>query len=71
MTNLDSVLKNKDIILLSMVYIVKVVVFPVIIYRCENWTIKNQIIDAFESWCWTLESPVDSEEIKQVNPEGY
>ena len=55
MTKLNSVLKSKDITLLSRVHIVKVVVFPVIMYGCESWTIKKvecQRIDAFELWCW-------------------
>ena len=76
MTNLDSVLKSKDIILLLMVCIVVVVVFPVIIYRCENWTIKNRIIDAFEPWCWRrlLRVPWTARRsnqsiLKDINPE--
>ena len=55
MTNLDSILKGKDITLLTMVCIVKVAVFPVVIYGRESWTIKkaeSQIIDALELWCW-------------------
>ena len=55
MTNLDSVLKSRDITLPTKVCIVKAMVFPVVLYRCENWTIKKaerQRIDAFESWCW-------------------
>ena len=55
MTNLDSVLKSRDITLLTKVRIVKAVVFPVVMYRCESWTIKRaecQRIDAFELWCW-------------------
>ena len=55
MTNLDSILKNRDITLPIKVHIVKVVVFPVIMYGCESWTIKkaeHQRIDAFELWCW-------------------
>ena len=55
MTNLDSVLKSRDITLLTEVHIVKTMVFQVVIYRCENWTIKKaekQRIDAFELWCW-------------------
>ena len=55
MTNLDSVLKNRDITLPTKVHIVKAMVFPVVTYGCENWTIKkaeNQKIDAFELWCW-------------------
>ena len=55
MTNLDSILKSRDITLLIKVHIVKAMVFPVVMYRCESWTIKNaecQRIDAFELWCW-------------------
>ena len=55
MTNLDSVLKNRDIALSTKVHIVKAMVFPVITYNCESWTIKKaecQRIDAFELWCW-------------------
>ena len=55
MTNLDSALKSRDITLLTKVYIVKAMVFPVVRYRCENWTIKKaecRRIDAFELWCW-------------------
>ena len=54
MTNLDIVLKSRDITLLTKVHIVKAMVFPVVINRCESWTIKKaecQIIDAFELWC--------------------
>ena len=54
MTNLDSILNNKDNILLTK-SLVKAVVFPVVMYRCESWTIKeaeHQRIDAFELWCW-------------------
>ena len=55
MTKLDSVLKSRDITLLAKVCIVKAVVFPVVMCRCESWTIKkveHQRIDAFELWCW-------------------
>ena len=55
MTNLDSLLKGKDITLPSKVRLVKAVVFPVVMYGCESWTIKkadSQRIDAFELWCW-------------------
>ena len=55
MTNLDSILKSRDITLLTKVCLVKAMVFPVIMYRCECWTIKkaeHQRIDAFELWCW-------------------
>ena len=55
MTNLDSILKSRDIALQTKVCIVKAMVFPVVMYRCESWTIKKaecQRIDAFELWCW-------------------
>ena len=55
MTNLDSILKSRDITLPTKVHIVKAMVFPGIMYGCENWTIKkaeSQRIDAFELWCW-------------------
>ena len=54
MTNLDSLLKSRDITFLTKVHIVKAMLFPVVMYRCESWTIKNaehQRIDAFELWC--------------------
>ena len=55
MTNVDSILKSREIILLTKVHIVKAMVFPVVIYGCESWTIKKaecQRIDAFKLWCW-------------------
>ena len=55
MTNLDSILKSRDITLPANVHLVKAMVFPVIMYGCESWTIKkaeHQRIDAFELWCW-------------------
>ena len=55
MTNLDSLLKRRDITLPTKVHVVKAMVFPVVIYGCESWTIKkteHQRIDAFELWCW-------------------
>ena len=55
MTNLDSILKSRDITLLTKVHLVKAIVFPVVIYGCESWTIKkaeHQRIDALELWCW-------------------
>ena len=55
MTNLDSILKSRDIILPTKVRLVKAIVFPVVMYGCESWTIKkaeHQRIDAFELWCW-------------------
>ena len=54
-TDIDSVLKSRDITLLTKVHLVKAIVFPVVMYGCENWTIKkaeHQRIDAFELWCW-------------------
>ena len=75
MTNLDSILKSRDITLPTKVYIVKAVVFPVVMYGCESWTIKKaqcQRIDAFELWCWRrlLKSPLDCKEIQPVHPKG-
>ena len=55
MTNLDSILKSRDITLLTKAHLVKAMVFPVVIYGCESWTLKKaerQRIDAFELWCW-------------------
>ena len=55
MTNLDSILKSRDIILPTKVHLVKAMVFPVVMYGCESWTIKKAerwIIDAFKLWCW-------------------
>ena len=55
MTNLDSILKSRDITLLSKVHLVKAIVFPIVMYGCESWTIKKtdgQRIDAFEGWYW-------------------
>ena len=55
MANLDGILKSRDIILPTKVHLVKVIVFPVVMYGCESWTIKkaeHQRIDAFELWCW-------------------
>ena len=55
MTNLDSILKTRDITLPTKVHLVKAIVFPVVMYGCESWTIKKaerRIIDAFELWCW-------------------
>jgi len=72
MTNLESMLKSRDIILLTKVHIVKTMIFPVVMYRCESWTIKkaeHQRTDTFELWCWTLESASDNKEITPVNPQ--
>ena len=55
MTNLDSILKSRDITLPTKVHLVKAMVFPAVMYGCERWTIKvaeHRIIDAFELWCW-------------------
>ena len=56
MTNLDSILKSRDITLPTKFHLVKAVVFPLVVYGCEHWTIKKAIdrrrIDAFELWCW-------------------
>ena len=55
MTNLDNILKNREITLLTKVCLVKATVFPLVMYGCESWTIKKaegQRIDAFELWCW-------------------
>ena len=55
LTNLDNILKSRDITLPTKVHLVKAMVFPVVMYGCESWTIKKaecQIIDAFELWCW-------------------
>ena len=56
MTNLDSILKSRDITLPTKVHLVKAIVFPVVMYGCESWTVKKaerQRIDAFELWCWS------------------
>ena len=55
MTNVDSIFKSRDITLLTKVHLVKAMVFPVVMYGCENWSVKKdecQRIDAFELWCW-------------------
>ena len=73
MTNLDSIFKSRDITLPTKVCLVKAMVFPVVMYGCESWTVKKAErprIDAFELWCWTLESPLDTKEIQLVHPKG-
>ena len=75
MTNLDSILKSRDITLLTKVHLVKAMAFPVFMYGCEIWTItkaEHLKIDAFELVLLekTLESPLDLKEIKPVNPKG-
>jgi hypothetical protein len=74
MINLDSILKSRDITLPTKVCLVKAMVFPIVMYGCESWTVKkaeHRRVDAFELWCWRrLESPLDCEEIQPVNPKG-
>ena len=74
MANLDSVLKSRDITLLTKVCIVKTMVFPIVMYGCESYTIKKPEcwrIDTSELWCWRrLESSLDSKDIKPVNCKG-
>ena len=74
MTNLDSILKSRDITLLTKVHLVKAMAFPVIMYGCESWTIKkaeHQRIYAFKLWCWTRhERLLDSKVIQPVHPKG-
>ena len=79
MTNLDSLLKSKDITLPIKVCIVKVMVFPIVMYGCESWTIKkaeHRRIDAFELWCWRRLLRVPWTErrsnqliLKEINPQ--
>ena len=79
MTNLDSMLKSRDITLPTKVHLVKAIVFPVVMYGCESWTIKkaeHQRIDAFELWCWRrlLRVPwtarwSNQSILKEINPE--
>ena len=79
MTNLDSILKSRDVTLPTKVRLVKAMVFPVVIYGCESWTIKNaecQRIDAFQLWCWRrlLRVPWTARRsnqsiLKETNPE--
>ena len=79
MTNLDSILKNRDITLPTRVHLVKAMVFPVVMYGCESWTIKkakHRRIDAFELWCWRrlLRVPwtarrLNQSILKEISPE--
>ena len=79
MTNIDSMLKSRDINLPAMVHMVKAMVFPVVMYGCEIWTMKKaecQRIDAFELWCWRrlLRVPWTTRRsnqsiLKEINPE--
>ena len=75
MTNLDSILKSRDITLPTKVRLVKAMVFAVVMYGCERWTIKkaeHQRIDAFEPWCWRrfLRVPWSARRSKQTDPKG-
>jgi len=75
MTNLDSIFKSRDIILPTKVCLVKAMVFPLVMYGCESWTVKKAErlrIDAFELWCWRrlLRVPLDCKEIQPVHSEG-
>ena len=75
MTNLESILKSRDIALPTEVCLVKAMVFPVVMYGCESWTIKEaecQRIDAFELWCWRrlLRVPWTARRSKAVHPKG-
>ena len=74
MSNLDSIFESRDITLPTKVRLVKAMVFPVVMYGCESWTVKkaeHRRIDAFELWCWRrLESPLDCKEIQPVHSEG-
>ena len=69
MTNLESILKSRDITLPTKVHLVKPMVFPVVVYSCESWAIKKaecRRIDTFELWCWR--SPLDGKEIQPFHP---
>ena len=78
MTNVDSILKSRDIALLTKVHVVKAMVFPVVMYGCENWTIRkaeHRRIDTFELWCWRRLSRVprtartsNQSILKEINP---
>ena len=75
MTNLDSILKSRDITFSTKVCLVKAMVFPVTMYECESWTVKkaeHRIIDAFELWCWRrlLRVPWTARRSKPVHPKG-
>ena len=74
MTNLDSIFKSRDITLPTKVHLIKAMVFPVVMYGCESWTIKKaegRRIDAFELWCWRrLLRVLDSKEIQPVHSKG-
>ena len=79
MTNLDSILKSRDIALLTNVHVIKAMVFPAVTYGCESWTIKKaerRGIDAFELWCWRILLRVpwtarhsNQSTLKEISPE--
>ena len=79
MTNLDSILKSRDITLPTKIHLVKAIVFPVVMYGCESWTIKkaeHQRINAFELWCWRRPLRVpwaarrsNQSNLKEISPE--
>ena len=81
MINLDSILKSRGITLLTKVHLVKAMIFPVVVYGCESWTVKkaeHRRIDAFELWCWgrLLRIPWTSRRsnqsiLKEVNPKSW
>ena len=71
MTNLDSTLKSRDITLSTKIHLVKAMVFPVVMYGCESWTIKkaeHRRIDAFELWCWRRLSRINLLDCKEIQP---
>ena len=75
MTNLDSIVKSRDISLPTKIHIFKAMVFPVVMYRCEDWTIRkaeHQRMDAFEPWCWRrlLRAPWTVRKSKHLSPKG-
>ena len=72
MTNLDCILKSRDITLPTKFCLIKAMVFPVVMYGCESWTVKKaeHRIDAFELWCWRRLLRVDCKEIQPVHSEG-
>ena len=74
MTKLDSILKSRDITLPTKIHLVKAIILPVVIYKCEGWTIKkaeHQKVDVFGLWCWrTLENPLECKEIQTVSLKG-
>ena len=74
MTNIDSILERIDNILSIKFHLVKPMIFPVVMYGCESWTVKTaecRRIDAFELWCWgRLVSPLDCKEIQSFHPKG-